>query len=150
MCKWWIPHSRNSKGSGYKFSAHATISGIVWGTSITYDWLMVVLNTIVQSELTLATQTIPEITARKASVHSPKSFWSGSLRQQPFLLALRRWGGFARRNVCDSATEIPYSFFSLSTASRLSRVGWFSHALAFRSLYYPWGKMRTTRSLISR
>ena len=47
-----------------------------------------------------------------------------------------------------SATEIPYSFFSLPTASRLSRVGWFSRALAFRSLYYPWGKMRTTRSLI--
>ena len=32
-------------------------------------------------------------------------------------------------------------FFSLPTASRLSRVGWFSRALAFRSLYYPWGKM---------
>ena len=31
-----------------------------------------------------------------------------SLRKRPFLLALRRWGRFARRNVCDSATEIPY------------------------------------------
>ena len=31
-----------------------------------------------------------------------------SLRKQPFLLALRRWGRFARNNVCDSATEIPY------------------------------------------
>ena len=30
------------------------------------------------------------------------------LRKHPFLLALRRWGRFARRNVCDSATEIPY------------------------------------------
>ena len=30
-----------------------------------------------------------------------------SLRKHPFLLALRRWG-LARRNVCDSATEIPY------------------------------------------
>ena len=29
-----------------------------------------------------------------------------SLRKHPFLLALRRWGRFARRNVCDSATEI--------------------------------------------
>ena len=38
------------------------------------------------------------------------------------------------------------SFFSLTAASRPSRVGWFSHALAFRSLYYPWGKMGTTRS----
>ena len=31
-----------------------------------------------------------------------------SLRKQPFRLALRRWGRFARRNVCDSATEIRY------------------------------------------
>ena len=31
-----------------------------------------------------------------------------SLRKHPFLLALRRWRRFARRNVCDSATEIPY------------------------------------------
>ena len=28
-----------------------------------------------------------------------------------------------------------------------SRVGWFSRALGFRSLYYPWGKMGITRSL---
>ena len=31
-----------------------------------------------------------------------------SLRKHSFLLALRRWGRFARRNVCDSAVEIPY------------------------------------------
>ena len=31
-----------------------------------------------------------------------------SLRKRPFLLALRRWGRFARRNVCDSATKISY------------------------------------------
>ena len=31
-----------------------------------------------------------------------------SLRKHPFLLALRHWGRFARRNVCDSATETPY------------------------------------------
>ena len=31
-----------------------------------------------------------------------------SLRKHPFLLALRRWGRFERRNVCDSVTEIPY------------------------------------------
>ena len=37
--------------------------------------------------------------------------------------------------------------FPLPAASRLSRVGWFSSALAFRSLYYPWGKLETTRSL---
>ena len=33
---------------------------------------------------------------------------NNSLRKYPFLLALRRWGRFARRNVCDSAAEIPY------------------------------------------
>ena len=26
--------------------------------------------------------------------------------KHPFLLALRRWGRFARRNVCDPATEV--------------------------------------------
>ena len=31
-----------------------------------------------------------------------------SLRIQPFLLAPRRQGRLARRNVCDSVTEIPY------------------------------------------
>ena len=31
-----------------------------------------------------------------------------SLRKQPFLLALRRWGRFVRRNVCDLAAQIPY------------------------------------------
>ena len=31
-----------------------------------------------------------------------------SLRKHPFLLALRRRGRFAQRNVWDSATEIPY------------------------------------------
>ena len=31
-----------------------------------------------------------------------------SLRKHPFLLALRRWGRFAQRNFCNSATEIPY------------------------------------------
>ena len=39
------------------------------------------------------------------------------------------------------------SFFSLPAASRFPRVGWFSRALAFRLLYYPWGKMGTTGSL---
>ena len=33
------------------------------------------------------------------------------------------------------------SFFSLPTASRLSRLAWFSRALAFCSLDYTWGKM---------
>ena len=40
------------------------------------------------------------------------------------------------------------SFFSLTVASHPSCVGWFSRALAFRSRYYPWGKMGITRSLV--
>ena len=40
-------------------------------------------------------------------------------------------------------------FFSLPAASRLSRVGWFSRALAFRSLCYPGVKMGTTGSLVT-
>ena len=39
------------------------------------------------------------------------------------------------------------SFFSLPAASRLSRVGWFLRPCALSSLYYPWGKWGTTRSL---
>ena len=31
-----------------------------------------------------------------------------SLRKHPFLLALRRWGRLARRNVCDSVAKTPY------------------------------------------
>ena len=41
-------------------------------------------------------------------------------------------------------------FFSLPAVSRLSCVGWhnvFSRPFVFHSLYYPWGKMRTTCSL---
>ena len=49
---------------------------------------------------------------RQETIVSPhkhfESMCDRSLRKQPFLLALRRWGRFARRNVCDSATEIPY------------------------------------------
>ena len=39
------------------------------------------------------------------------------------------------------------SFFSLPAKSHLSLVGWFSRMLSFCSLYYPWGRMGTTRSL---
>ena len=34
-----------------------------------------------------------------------------------------------------------------ATRVTFSRVGWFSHMLAFRSFYYPWGKMGTTHRL---
>ena len=39
---------------------------------------------------------------------SCRIYYVFSLRKHPFLFALHRWGRFARRNVCDSATEIPY------------------------------------------
>ena len=40
-----------------------------------------------------------------------------SLRIQPFLLALRRQRRFARRNICDSATEIPYLWHKICPES---------------------------------
>ena len=42
-----------------------------------------------------------------------------------------------------SPIPFPFQRFRVSP----SRVGCFSRALAFHSLYYPWGKMGTTRSL---
>ena len=51
-----------------------------------------------------APKTIPSPRLKSDNQH----FASHSLRKHPFLLALRPWGHFARRNVCDSATEIPY------------------------------------------
>ena len=53
---------------------------------------------------------------------------------------------FFRRDSRESETRAQLKI----TASRLSRVGWFSRALAFHSLYYSWGKMGTSRSLVSR
>ena len=44
---------------------------------------------------------LPKLTARAHALIG------ASLRKQPFLLAPRRLGRFARRKVCDSATEIP-------------------------------------------
>ena len=51
----------------------------------------------------------------------------------------------ARRERAWALSVVPH--FSSPPASRLSRVGWFSRALVFRPLYYPWGKMGTTRCL---
>ena len=45
-------HSRNYKGIGYKLSMQRFLVSFGW-TSVTYDWLMVALNTIDQSQLTL-------------------------------------------------------------------------------------------------
>ena len=65
---------------------------------------------------------------RRYELHTPKSV--GRERSKAWTLSV-----------------VPHFSLSLSAVSRLSRVGWFSPALAFRSLYYPWGKMGTTRSL---
>ena len=59
----------------------------------------------------------PRLRKLKSGSNKDALMWTGSclvpvrrsLRKHPFLLALRRCGRFARRNVCDSATEIPYS-----------------------------------------
>ena len=51
-----------------------------------------------------------------------------SLRKHPFLHALRRWGRFVRRNVCDSATEIPYWFGSPWLPDLLSK-HWFASSV---------------------
>ena len=44
----------------------------------------------------------------------------GSLQKQPFLLSRDLWGYIVRRNVCDSATQIPYSWHNqcLQNSSR--------------------------------
>ena len=46
-----------------------------------------------------------------------------SLRKQPFLLALCRWGRFARNHVCDSTLKIQYWWRKISPESRQKR--WF-------------------------
>ena len=53
---------------------------------------------------------------RKGAINS-----SSSLRKHPFLLALRCWGRFARRNVCNSATEIPYCWHKICPESGQKR-----------------------------
>ena len=47
-------------------------------------------------------------THKKEIILLPKDSHCISLRKHPFLLALRHWQRFARRNVCDSEAEIPY------------------------------------------
>ena len=50
------------------------------------------------------------------------------LRKKPFLPAIRRWGRFVQRNVCDSTKEIPYylkltsSEVSIILRTRVSKV----------------------------
>ena len=60
-----------------------------------------------------------------------------SLRKYPFLLTLRRWGHFARRNVCDSATEIPYWWRKICPKSGQKRfnIGWRSSYIVLATVY---------------
>ena len=69
-----------------------------------------------------------------------------SLRKRPFLLALRRWGRFARRNVCDSSTEFHTddvksvqnrvrNFITTGLASRTTRFAqWWIRVICLKSL----------------
>ena len=60
---------------------------------------------------------IPKLQCSCNSRNKFPSTYNYSLRKHPFLLALRRWGRFARRNICDSATEIPYWWRKISPES---------------------------------
>ena len=46
----FLPPSRSYKGNGYKLSAQQSLGLFEW-SSVTYDWLMVALNTKNQSQL---------------------------------------------------------------------------------------------------
>ena len=150
MCKWWIPYSRNFKGSGYKLSPHATISGFVW-VDKHYLWLV---NGCLEYHRPIITNTCPPTRPQKSLYPKLVRILPGvsevvACYNSHFSSALPL-GTFREEERLRLSDRNSILIFSLPTASRLSRVGWFSHALAFRSLYYPWGKMRTTRSLISK
>ena len=55
------------------------ISGIVWVTSVSYNWSMVSKVTVNQLQLSKITQTIPDILASNTGAQSSLSFWSGQL-----------------------------------------------------------------------
>ena len=55
--------------------------------------------------------------------------------------------GIVERAKRKRAWKSPHARKGDTRREAFSRVGWFSCALASRSLYYPWGKMGTTRSL---
>ena len=68
----WIGHSRNLSD---------LISGIVWVTSVSYNWSMVSKVTVNQLKLAKITQAIPDILAWNGSVQSSQSFWSGQFQE---------------------------------------------------------------------
>ena len=49
--------------------------------------------------------------------------------------------GIVERVKRERAWKSPHARKATRGVSPLSRVGWFSRALAFRSLYYPWGQV---------
>ena len=57
-------------------SVCAWISGIVWVTSVSYNWSMVSKVTVSQMWLAVVTQTIPDILASNTSTQSSRSFFS--------------------------------------------------------------------------
>ena len=62
----------------------------------------------VQTDTTCNIQQFGELSVRLHKALGTLRFKGGTLRIQWFLLAPRRLGRLARRNVCASATEIPY------------------------------------------
>ena len=60
------------------------ISGIVWVTSVSYNWSMVSKATVNQLRLTKITQTIPDTLASNARAQSSRSFWSGQFMLWPW------------------------------------------------------------------
>ena len=68
-------------------------------------------------------------------------FWSVKFVSTSKLIKRIQWNSFSHLS-CHFPCHLP-------TTSHLSRVGWFSRAVAFLSFYNPWGKIGTTRSLAS-
>ena len=64
----------------------------------------------------------PKTWTGKGCTFSQQSSIKSNLRKHPFLLALRCWGRFARRNVCDSTTEIPYWWCKICPKSGQKRL----------------------------
>ena len=63
-----------------------------------------------------------------------------SLRKHPFLLALRRWGHFARRNVSDSATQRQkfHTDDVKSVQNPVRSADWSTQQLHFLAIVYEW------------
>ena len=89
---------------------------------------------ILQVTVNLKTQNVKSrlanITVSRLTIYIRRS-----LRIQPFFLAHRRWGRFARRNLCDSATDNPYWWRKICPES--GQELWLVDIVVI--LFYPWG-----------